>query len=89
MSTSTESGFEIGAEYENEKGVFTVMSIEKDEMLIRWANGEEAQTSLEFQDRIQQRRQWERKKREEKEAAANTPPGKAKSAKKAPKAPSE
>ncbi len=88
MSLSTAFEFTIGEKYENEKGTFTVVSIEKDDMVIQWASGEEAQTSIEFQDRIQQRRQWEKAKQEEKAAAAKPAP-KAKAAKKSKQAPSE
>ena len=73
--------FMVGEKYENEKGAFKVMSIEKDEMLIRWANGEEAQTSIEFQGRIQARRNWEKSRQKEPAAPAKPAPRKAKSAK--------
>ena len=46
MSPSTELEFMVGEKYENERGIFKVMSIEKDEMRIRWANGEEAETGV-------------------------------------------
>lgn len=87
MNPSTEFEFTVGENYENEKGVFTVMSIEKDEMVIRWANGEEAQTRMEFQGRIQERRLWEKTMQEEKSAAAKPPPKKAKPSKKSKQAP--
>jgi uncharacterized Zn finger protein len=89
MNSPTDFEFLVDESYENEKGVFTVVSIEKDEMLIRWKNGEEAQTSIEFQSRIQSRRLWERN-REEKKAAAAQPAARktrpARSAKKTPPA---
>jgi len=88
MNPSTEFEFMVGGEYENEKGLFTVMSIEKDEMVIRWASGEEVQTSMEFQDRIQERRQWEKNLQEEKAAAAKPPPIKTKPSKRSKQAPS-
>ena len=69
MNPYYEFEFMVGEKYENEKGVFSVMSIEKDEMVIRWANGEETQTSMEFQGRIQKRREWERTLQKEKSAA--------------------
>jgi hypothetical protein len=87
MNPSTEFEFAVGENYENEKGVFTVMSIEKDEMVIRWANGEETQTRMEFQGRIQERRLWEKTMQEEKSAAAKPPPKKAKPSKKSKQAP--
>jgi hypothetical protein len=88
MNSSTKSEFVVDEEYENEKGIFRVMSIEKDQMVIRWANGEEVKTSIEFQGRIQKRRQWEKAAREETKAAAKPASGKAKSAKRTKKAPS-
>ena len=72
MNPPAEFEFMVGEKYENEKGPFKVMSIEKDEMLIRWTNGEEAQTSIDFQGRIQARRQWE--KTQQKETATPTKP---------------
>jgi uncharacterized Zn finger protein len=87
MNPSTEFEFAVGEKYENEKGIFTVMSIEKDEMVIRWASGEEAQTSMEFQDRIQKRRQWEKTQPKEKAAAAKPAPRKAKPSKSSKQAP--
>jgi hypothetical protein len=87
MNPSYEFEFIVGEKYENEKGIFSVMSIEKDEMVIRWANGEETQTSIEFQGRIQNRRQWEKTNQEEKTAAAKPAPRKAKSSKSSKKAP--
>ena len=81
MYPPVEFEFVVGEKYENEKGIFTVMSIEKKEMVIRWASGEEAQTSIQFQDRIQKRRQWEKATQEAKEAAAKPAPKKAKTAK--------
>jgi hypothetical protein len=69
MNVPAECEFIIDEKYENEKGIFRVMSIEKDEMVIRWANGEEVQTSIEFQSRIQKRRQWEKTFQDGKAAA--------------------
>lgn len=87
MNPSAEFEFVVGEKYENEKGPFEVMSMEKDEMLIRWKNGEEAQTSIEFQGRIQARRQWEKTKQKETAAAAKPAPKKAKSSKSSKQAP--
>jgi uncharacterized Zn finger protein len=89
MYPPVEFEFVVGEKYENEKGVFTVMSIEKNEMLIRWASGEEAQTSIQFQDRIQKRRQWEKEMQEAKAAAAKPAPKKAASARRKKQAPPE
>ncbi|MCU0559450.1 MAG: hypothetical protein MUD16_04575 [Desulfobacterales bacterium] len=74
MYPPAEFEFVVGETYENEKGLFTVMSIEKSDMVIRWASGEEARTSIQFQDRIQRRRQWEKQMREAKAAAKPAPP---------------
>ncbi len=81
MNPSDVFEFIAGQKYENEKGIFKVMSIEKEEMVIRWANGEEAQTSMEFQGRIQERRQWEETLQKKKAAATKPISRKAKSSK--------
>jgi hypothetical protein len=62
--------FIVDGQYENEKGVFSVLSIQGDRMVIRWENGEEITTSIELQTRIAERRQWERQKREAEALAA-------------------
>jgi hypothetical protein len=72
--------FEVDGQYENEKGPFTVLSMNRDEMVIRWESGEEITTSLELQTRIAERRQWEKMKREA-EALAATKSGKSGSGK--------
>ncbi len=51
--------FIVDEKYENEKGIFTVLSIHRDEMVIRWDSGEEMRTDIELQRNIQARRQWE------------------------------
>jgi hypothetical protein len=81
MDSSPEAEFIVDEQYENEKGTFKVLSIEKDAMLIRWANGDEVQTSIKFQGRIQKRRLWEKALQEEKTAAAKPAPRKAKPSK--------
>ena len=48
----------------NEKGIFTVLSIHKNEMVIQWKNGKKIQTEIELQSRIQKRRQREKIARE-------------------------
>ena len=68
--------FEVGQKYENMKGMYEVISIDKDDMLIRWDNGEEVTTTMVFQSRIIQRIQREREPPE---------PKKTKKKKKAPK----
>jgi hypothetical protein len=87
MSTSNGFDFAVDATYENEKGPFTVVSIKHDEMVIRWATGEEIRTSVAFQGRIQTRRQREQELREEKAAAAQRVAEKAKTAKSKAKTP--
>jgi hypothetical protein len=81
MNSPAECEFIVDEKYENEKGIFKVMSIEKDEMMIRWVNGEEVQTSIEFQSRIQKRRQWEKTFQDGKAAAAKSSPRRAKPSK--------
>lgn len=57
-----ESRFEfiVDEKYENEKGIFTVLSIHRNEMVIRWESGEEIRTDIELQRNIQARREWEK-----------------------------
>jgi uncharacterized Zn finger protein len=88
MNPYNEFEFMVGEKYENEKGIFSVMSIEKDEMVIRWTNGEETQTSIKFQGRIQKRREWEKTRQNEKTSAAKPAPRKAKTSKNSRQAPS-
>jgi len=59
MDNPSEIEFNVDEQYENEKGVFTVVSIDRDEMVIRWENGEEIRTEIDLQRRIAERRQWE------------------------------
>jgi hypothetical protein len=47
--------FEVGAFYENMKGSYEVISIRKNEMVIRWDNGKEIETTVELQKRIIER----------------------------------
>ena len=79
MNPRGEFEFSVDASYENEKGPFKVISIDGDDMVIRWKNGEEVHTSVEFQGRIQMRRQWEKKRQEDLAAAAKPAPPKPKS----------
>jgi hypothetical protein len=51
--------FQVDEQYENEKGVFTVISMHRNEMVIQWENGEQIRTGIELQRTIQARRQWE------------------------------
>ena len=70
MEPMTEFEFTVDQQYENEKGVFTVLSIHKNEMVIQWRNGEKIQTKIDLQSRIQKRRQRERIARESKDDKA-------------------
>jgi hypothetical protein len=71
MEPSTEFNFTIDEQYENEKGIFTVLSIDKDEMVIQWENGKKIQTKIDLQSRIQKRRQREKIDRESKDNDAS------------------
>lgn len=62
--------FIVDGQYENEKGIFTVISIHRNDMVIRWESGEEIRTPTELQRNIQKRRQWEVMQKEAEEAAA-------------------
>ena len=63
MEQPTKIEFNVDEQYENEKGVFRVVSIHKDQMVIRWENGEETKTDIALQRRIAERRQWEESRR--------------------------
>ena len=82
MEQPAEIKFNVDEQYENEKGVFTVVSIHRDEMVIRWENGEEIRTEIELQRRIAERRQWEEEKRLAEEEAARKPSRKSAAGKK-------
>ncbi len=75
MEDSMEAGqtieFVVGETYENEKGPFKVLSIERNTMVIEWESGESIETTVSFQRRIQERRHWERQMREKKAAASS------------------
>jgi len=66
MEPITEVKFNFDEQYENEKGIFTVLSIQKNEMVIQWKNGEKTRTEIDLQRRIQERRQREKIAREAK-----------------------
>jgi hypothetical protein len=68
MTSASKIEFQVDEQYENEKGVFTVISIHRDEMVIRWEDGEEIRTKIELQQNIQARRQWEEMNRKAKAA---------------------
>jgi hypothetical protein len=62
MEQPMEIEFNVDEKYENEKGVFKVVAIHKDQMVIRWEDGEETRTEIALQRRIAERRQWEKRK---------------------------
>ncbi len=64
--------FVVGETYENEKGLFEVLSIQRDTMVIQWESGESIETTVSFQRRIQERRRWERQMKEKKAAASSS-----------------
>jgi len=64
MDKPAEFEFSVDGQYENEKGVCRVISNDKDEMIIRWENGEEILTDIELQLRIAERRHREKQERE-------------------------
>ncbi len=64
MNPDSEIEFVVDEKYENEKGIFTVLSIQRDAMVIRWESGEEIRTDIELQRNIQARRQWEQLQKE-------------------------
>jgi hypothetical protein len=44
--------FEVGKKYENMKGIYEVLSIDRNTMRIRWDSGEEISTTVSLQSRI-------------------------------------
>jgi len=71
MDHPGEFEFTVDEQYENEKGVFRVIAIDGEEMVIRWQNGEEIRTEIDLQLRIADRRHREK---EEREFAGKPPP---------------
>jgi hypothetical protein len=67
MEPITKFNFNSDEQYENEKGLFTVLSINNNEMMIQWENGEKNLTDIDLQRRIQERRQREKIAREGKD----------------------
>jgi hypothetical protein len=59
--------FEVGATYENMKGVYEVISIEKNSMVIRWNDGSQVVTTVDLQKRIIDRMAYERELRQQQE----------------------
>jgi len=76
MEPITEFEFTVDEQYENEKGVFTVVSIDKQDMVIRWQNGEKITTNIDLQGRIQKRKQREKIIREAEDNDTKTRPRK-------------
>jgi len=68
MANEQGAEFEMGARYENRKGPFEVVRIEGDNMLIRWDDGQEVETTIGDQVRI--------KRNMERELQGPTPKGK-------------
>jgi hypothetical protein len=56
--------FKVGEKYENEIGVFEVMSIKGERMVMQQETGAEIITDINLQRRIQERRLWEKLVRE-------------------------
>jgi uncharacterized Zn finger protein len=81
MNPASDFEFMVDEKYENEKGIFTVISIQKNEMVIRWENGEEVGTSVKLQGRIQKRREWEKTLQKEETVGAKPTRRKAKPSK--------
>lgn len=77
MNHPEEFEFVVGGTYENEKGLFAVLSMGKEEMVIRWEDGEETRTSIALQARIQKRRQWEKAQRQKQAEVPQPAPKKA------------
>ena len=63
--------FQVGIKYENRKGVFEVISIKGDSMIIQWENGEKISTNIELQQRIIEEMEKERQERERLEPKDN------------------
>lgn len=60
--------FEVGSMYENMKGVYEVISIYRDSMVIRWGNGDEITTTVDQQKRIIERMAYEKQLLDQKNA---------------------
>lgn len=64
--------FEVGERYENMKGVYEVISIHRDDMVIRWNNGDEVSTPVDLQKRIIERMAYERKLQQQENSKAKS-----------------
>ena len=69
MGSEQSFEFQVDEQYENEKGVFTVLSIKSGKMEIQWEDGEKILTNVDLQRSIQLRRQMEQRYAEAAEAA--------------------
>ncbi|MEJ2641922.1 MAG: hypothetical protein P8010_20345 [Desulfosarcinaceae bacterium] len=69
--------FEVGATYENMKGPYEVISIRRNEMVIRWENGTEIETTVDLQKRIIERMAFEEESKQ-RDAQKKAPGGKKK-----------
>jgi len=47
--------FEVGSKYKNMKGEYEVISLQREEMVIRWTDGREITTTTDVQKRIIER----------------------------------
>jgi len=56
----TDIEFKVGQEHENMKGVYKVLSVNRDTLCICWESGEEVTTTVAFQDQIIERLHQER-----------------------------
>ena len=57
--------FKVGQKYENMKGIYEVISINRDSLIIRWENGDQTPTPIDTQRRIIERMQREKKEIDE------------------------
>jgi hypothetical protein len=64
MKMADDFNFEVGAIYENMKGSYEVISIRRNEMVIRWQNGNEIATTVDLQKRIIERMALEKESKQ-------------------------
>ncbi len=79
--------FEVGHKYKNMKGVYEVISIDDDSMIIRWKNGEQVSSPIDLQRRIIQRLQREKQERDDEKKQNQPKEPKKKTKKPTPKGP--
>ena len=58
--------FKVGQKYENMKGIYEVISINRNFLTIRWENGDQTSTPIDTQHRIIERMRREKKEMDEK-----------------------